>query len=456
MVRSITAYDFYDSLGVSNMAELLNMLKNTASPMYQRNVPDATLDNINLVGAGILQYPATQNDFIKLFIEHIALTVLKDSQLDNDFKPFKNGTITMGRHVQEIFIDRLESTPFDLYKGEDEAFTIKKPDIKVIYHTRNRQDKFEVSISEDDLQTAFRSYGELESFVTGVLNQLISSNEADEYEYTLALFDNYQDKKLFTQVSVPNYKETGIDRSERKARLEDLVEVVRSTVTRLTLGVGSRGFNALSVQRRSQIEDLYFFLTPELDSAIDVNVLASAFNMDKQSFLAHKFVVTDFSDPNFLGALVDRKWFQLYDNKKVMRVMQNGANLTDKYFYHVWNTFSVSQLENAVAFVINSETGVYRIGFQAMEVDVRGGGSYQAIPIVRAYDGTTVDESKIKYTLTGQAKAGTKVDANGVVTVAIDETAPMVKLEVSYDNGTEETPDVIKGYMTVYPVKTLV
>lgn len=456
MARSITTYDFYDALGVSNMAELLNTIHNTSDHLYQRNVPKATLENIQAVGAGILMYPSTTNDFVKALIEHVALIVLKDSQLDNDLKAFKTGTITTGRHVEEIFVDRLQATPFDLYRGEDEAFTVKKPDIKVIYHTRNRQEKYEVSISNEDLRTAFRSYGELESFVMRVLNQLVSSNEADEYQYTLALFDNYQDKKLFTQVTVPNFKETGIDRSERKARLEDLVETVRATVTRLTLGVGSRGFNALSVQRRSEIDDLYFFLTPELESAIDVNVLASAFNMDKQQFLAHKFVISDFSDPDFLGALVDRKWFMIFDNLKQMANNYNGANLTMKYFYHVWNTFSVSQLENAVAFVTGSHTGVYRIGFQAMEVDVRGGGSYQAIPIIRAYDGYKVDDSKVTYELIGDGKkAGTTVSAKGVVTVAPDETLPVLILKVTYNNGTTESPDNVEGTMRIYPVKTI-
>lgn len=456
MARTITTYDFYESLGVENMAELLNTIRNTGDHLYQRNVPKATLDNIQAVGAGILAFPATQNDFVRALIEHVTLIVLKDSQLDNDLKVFKTGTITTGRHVEEIFIDRLEATPFDLYRGEDEAFTVKKPDIKVIYHTRNRQEKYEVSISEEDLAAAFRSYGELESFVVRIINQLISSNEADEYQYTLALFDNYQEKKLFTQVTVPNFKETGIDRSERKARLEDLVETVRSTVTRLTLGVGSRGFNALSVQRRSEINDLYFFLTPELESAIDVNVLASAFNMDKQQFLAHKFVISDFSDPDFLGALVDRKWFMLFDNLKKMANNYNGANLTMKYFYHVWNTFSVSQLENAVAFVTGSHTGVYRIGFQAMEVDVRGGGSYQAIPIIRSYDGTEVDKSKVKYELIGDGKkAGTTVSETGVVTVAADESLSVLTLKVSYNNGTEEAPDIVEGAMRIYPVKTI-
>ena len=79
MARSVTAYDFYDALGVANMAELLNTLHNSASPMYQRNVPQATLQNIQEVGAGILQFPATQNQFLEMLIEQVAIIVLKDS-----------------------------------------------------------------------------------------------------------------------------------------------------------------------------------------------------------------------------------------------------------------------------------------------------------------------------------------------------------------------------------------
>lgn len=454
MARSITSYDFYDALGVENMAQLMNTIRNSMGDSYRSTVPVATLENIYAVGQGITMFPSTQNDFVKALIEQVALIVLKDSQLDNDLKAFKRGSITTGRHVEEIFVDRLEATPFDLYRGEDEAFTVKKPDIKVIFHTRNRQEKYEVTISDEDLATAFKSYGELESFVLRIINQLVSSNEADEYEYTLALFDNYQAKKLFTQVQVPAFN-TAADRAERRGYLEEIVETIRATVTRMTIGVGSRGFNALSVQRRSNIDNLYLFLTPELDAAMDVNVLSSAFNMDKATFLAHKFVISDFADPTFIGALVDRDWFMLFDNLKKMANNYNGANLTNKYFYHVWNTFSVSQLENAVAFVTGSETGVYRLGFQAQEVDVRGGGAYQAIPIVRAYD-NQYDDSKIKYTLKNADKAGTTVSATGVVTVAADETAPVLVLEVSYNNGTTEAPKTVTGSMRIYPVKTIV
>lgn len=56
MARTITAYDFYESLGVENMPELLNAIRNTSDHLYQRNVPKATLDNIQAVGAGILAF----------------------------------------------------------------------------------------------------------------------------------------------------------------------------------------------------------------------------------------------------------------------------------------------------------------------------------------------------------------------------------------------------------------
>lgn len=455
MARSVTAYDFYDALGVANMAELLNSLHNSASPMYQRNVPEATLKNIQEVGAGILQFPATQNQFLEMLIEQVAIIVLKDSQLDNDLAMFKSGTLTYGRHIEEIFVDRLEATPFDLYRGEDEAFTIKKPDIKVIFHTRNRQEKYAVTISDEDLRTAFTSAGELESFVLRVLNQLISSNEADEYQYSLALMDNYHEKNLFTQVNIPDFDVT--DRTTRRGRLEELVETVRATVTRMTIGAGTRAYNALAVQRRSRIEDLYLFLTPELDAAMDVNVLASAFNMDRTQFIAHKFVISDFTDPNLKAVLVDRQWFQIWDNLKTMRNNQNGANLTTKYFYHVWNTFSVSQLENAVSFVVATEDqqeGVYRIAFQAQAVDIRGGASYKAIPIVRAYNGV-YDKAKIKYELVGKTSAQTTVSTDGTVTIGLDEAALMITLKATYDNGTEEAPAVVTGEMKIFPVKTL-
>lgn len=451
----------YSSIeGITTQAGLLNSIRMSASQNYQSVVPLASSNNISAVGAGIIKFSTTTNEFINLLVERIAVTYLNSSKLQNDFKIFRSGSISNGRHIMDIFVDKLEATEFDLYGGEDDAFTVEKPDIKVVFHTRNRRDKYSVTISKQDLETAFTSSLELDNFIVSVLEQLYSSNEGDEYDYSMSLFDNYNEKDLFTKIPIKDFNSSGISREERKSRLEDLVESVRATVTRMGLGRGTRAYNALSVRRRSRAEDLFLFISPELESAIDVNVLASAFHMDKASFLSHVMVVNDFADTKMKAVLADRNWFRIYINERYMATNSNGSNMTWKYFYHCWDTYSVSQLENAVSFTTSEATEVYRVGFQNMSVDVRGGKTFTPMPILRGYG--DIDSSKLSFTLTGGVSADTKVDATtGLVTVGLDESSNKLVLTATYDNTGNVDSDGnvsenVSATMDIYPVKTIV
>lgn len=452
----LTTFDFFEASGFKNVQDMLNTMRNTATPMYQRNVPEATLQNIQLVGQGINMNPSVQNEFLSLLVEQVYFIGVSSPKLNNDFKIFTKDMTRGGVTVERVFIDKIEATPFDMYYGEDEAFSVVKPDIKVIFHTRNRREKYPITISEEDLESAFRSGGQLAEFVTGIFNSLITSNEADEYEYTMALFDNYQEKGLFYQIAVPDMLDNSVTRDVQKERTEDFIETVQSTVGRLGLGNGSRDYNAMGVLRRSLPEDLYLFITPELKARYSVKVLATAFNMSEAEFKSHVFVFSGFSDKSVLGALVDKEWFQIFVNKRRMAKNYNGANLSTKYFYHNWNTFSVDQLENAICFTTDETNRVYHVGFNIQEVDVRAGKQYTPKFFVKSIG--EYDKNKVKFELVGAKDTDTELivkDGKPTVKVAIGETARTLTLKISYDNGKEEQPNIVKGYCVINPVKQL-
>lgn len=455
-MAKLTAHDFFDTTGFDNVQDMLNTMWNTASPMYQRNVPKATLENIQLVGAGINMNPATQNEFLTLLVEHVYFIGVSSPKLKNDFAIFTKDMTRGKTTVERVFIDKIEATPFDMYAGEDEAFSVCKPDIKVVFHTRNRREKYPITISTDDLESAFNSGSQLSTFVTGIFNSLISSNEVDEYEYTMALFDNYQEKGLFYKIPVDDFMDKSQTREEIKARTEDFIETVRSTVERMGLGKGSRDYNAMGVLRRSEVEDLYFFITPEVKARYGVKVLAQAFNMKETEFLGHVFTFDGFKDQSVLGCLADRDWFQIFVNKREMAKNYNGANLSTKYFYHNWNTFSVDQMENAVVFTTDKTARVYHLGFTVQSVDVRCGSKFSPQPFVRSIGSYT--QSKLKFELKNAVSSKSKVTVSGgipTVEVGADETSRLMYLEISYDNGTAERPDVVIGKCLINPVKQL-
>ena len=110
----------------------------------------------------------------------------------------------------------------------------------------------------------------------------------------------------------------------------------------------------------------------------DVDVLAAAFNMDRANFLGHLKLVDEWSTcdndrfdvirancdmseevtqeelavmAHVKAILVDKEWFQVYDNLATMSEANIASGLYWNYFYNVWKTVSSSPFSNAIAFV---------------------------------------------------------------------------------------------------------
>ena len=129
--------------------------------------------------------------------------------------------------------------------------------------------------------------------------------------------------------------------------------------------------------------DQYIFMDASFNAAYDVNVLAAAFNMDKAEFMGKLKLIDDFTtfdnerfdviraNSDFMeevtaaelalmadvkAVLVDREWFQVYDNLAQFDEKYVASGMYWNYFYHVWKTVSSSPFSNAVVFVDDGAT----------------------------------------------------------------------------------------------------
>src|SRR5690606_34738103 len=187
-------------------------------------------------------------------------------------------------------------------------------------------------IQDDSLKTAFVSWGNFESFVSGIINAIYNSAEVDEYEYMVMLVDNYYSKGLFTIVPV--------EKPDTETTAREFIKKVRATASRMTLPMGSRDFNSLAVRTRTDMSDLHLLIDADLEAIVDVDVLARAFNMDKSQFLGHVTVIDGFASSGLEAVLIDKDWYMVYDNLLKMETIRNPKGLYWNYFYHVWHTLS--------------------------------------------------------------------------------------------------------------------
>lgn len=335
--------------------QILNVIRANASSQYQDRIPQATQNNIDEIGNPILKYQATANEFLSELVNRIALVLITNKTYNNPLKPFKRGELTLGETVEEIFVDLIKAEPY--YRVDTEGktaaqdeFEQRVPDVKAVFHTRNRQDKYPVTISNDDLRTAFLSYQGVEDLVSKIITSVYTSDEYDEFLLMKNIFLEAGNRGALKAIVVQ-------DPTAGETQAKSFVTTARGTSRKLTFM--SRDYNYMGVATHTQINEQVIFLLPEVEASMDVEVLASAFNMEKAEFLGRRIVVDDFGGLEADGVVaisVDEEWFMVFDNYLSMTEKYVASRLYWNYFLHHWQTLSYSPFKNAVAYTTQTPT----------------------------------------------------------------------------------------------------
>jgi hypothetical protein len=439
----ITIKDVKTSLGVQETYDIVNAITNSSGDSFQQYVPLANASNVADIGAGIMITQAVQNEFIVNLIDRIGLVIIKRALLANPLKKFKKGQMQQGRTIEEIFTDITKAKKYDPYDAEDTVFKRQIPNVKVLFHERNRQDFYQQTVSDEQLATAFTSWNAFGDFVSSIINSIYNSAEVDEYEYMKLLIDNYFSKGFFTVVPVSS--------PDTATAATEFVKKVRATARKMTLPNGSRDFNSLAVRTRTDMDDLHLIIDADLEAELDVDVLAKAFNMDKTNFLGHVTVIDGFASTGLEAVLVDQDWFMVYDNLQKLETIRNPRGLYWNYYFHIWQTLSVSRFSNAVAFVSGTVPAVTQVIVDPTIVSLKAGDTFEFTAYVRSTDGADhpVVWSVVASTSTTTVQAGTTIDANGVLTVASNQTGELVVRAtvtgagIDTDGAGADTTDVI-------------
>lgn len=439
----ITLQTVKTNLGVGETYDIVNAIRNSSSDSFQQYVPLADRDNVLAVAAGIQLSQSVRNEFIENLVDRIGLVIVKRALLQNPLKKFKKGQMGQGRTIEEIFTDITQAKKYDPADAETTVFKRQIPNVKVLFHERNRQEFYEQTISDEQLKTAFTSWEAFGDFVSSIINAIYNSAEIDEYKYMKLLIDNYMAEGLFTMIPVTH--------PDNATAAKEFVKKLRATARRMTLPSGSRDFNSLAVHTRSDMEDLHLIIDADLEAELDVDVLASAFNMSKTDFVGHVTVIDNFASTGLEAVLVDRDWFMVYDNEQKLETIRNPKGLYWNYFFHVWQTHSVSRFSNAVAFVSGTLPAVSQVIVDPVIASVKAGTTYEFNAYVRATDGNDhpVTWSVVASTAATTLKAGTTISSSGVLTVDATQTgellvqATCVGAGIDIDGAGSDTTDVI-------------
>jgi hypothetical protein len=335
-------------------AALLNAIRNEASHPYQERIPAATKANYLDAANKILNYKPAQNEAIDALVNLIGLVKFQsDSYFQNPLAKFKQGTLDNGDTVEEVGLGLLNAYAYDARKDvlEGELFGQEDVEAQTSYHRINRQEKYKVTIQRPMLKRALLAEYGLSELVSRLMDLPQKSNQWDEFISMANLFKLYDAEDGFFRVNVPDVMAG--DSTEQDAKLT--LRAIRQMTD--TLPFPSRNYNASGLPVSTTPDQLELFITPEANSAIDVNGLAAAFNIDRAQVSSRQTIIpAEYFPVGVVAILTTRDFFQVYDTLMESTSLNNPGGLYDNYWLHVHQIISMSRFVPAVAFTTGPGT----------------------------------------------------------------------------------------------------
>lgn len=440
----------------TSAADILNVIRNNASVDYRNYVPKADandVESVRTIGAIIMDYPALQNEFLNALVNRIGRVMLTSKMYSNPIAFFKKGVLEYGESIEEIFVSIAKVQEFNPEIAEQEVFKRVVPDVRAAFHIMNYQKFYKATVTQEQLKQAFLSWDGVTDLIARIVDSMYTGANYDEFlvmKYLLAR--HILDGRVYP-VTVPT-----VNAENAKA----IVTTVKGVSNKLTFM--NSEYNPAAVRTFTEKTDQYMIVNSVFDATMDVNVLASAFNMDKAEFLGHRVLIDGFGDLDiarlgeiFAGdptyhepaqdeltalnaipaVIVDKDWFMVFDMLTQFTEQYNGQGLYWNYFYHVWKTFSVSPFANSVLFVPGTPS-VTSVAVSPTTASVPKGGSVSLSCVVKT---EYFAPQTVVWT---SSAADVKVSAAGVVTVDADATSTTATI-----TATSAFDDTKKGTCTV-------
>lgn len=451
--------------------DILNVIRQNASYDYQQNVPEvATVNDIPKVGEIIYGTPAFANQFINALVNRIAIVRVQSATFNNPYSILKKGYIEYGETVEDIFVSIAKAVDFNVEKATKREFQRTIPDVRSAFHVMNWRVMYPVTIQDEDLRQAFLSIEGVQNLIAKIVDAVYTGAEYDEF----LLFKYLLIKAISHGKMYPTSIGAGADLSEAAVQFRG---------TSNLLPFMSSEYNEAGVKTNTPKERQVIFMDAMFNAQFDVNVLASAFNMDKADFMGRLFLIdnwTDFDNERFdiiransdgieevtadelallanvKAVILDDNWFQVYDNNNKFTEKYVASGLYWNYFYHTWKTVSNSPFANAVVFV----TSVADVALPAtvtVHVDAKDESDVATVFTISAdFEEAGLNPQNVNFVQTeALTTAGIAVQKYGGLIIPTSQVATDITLVAEINGTTYTATTTINGSTEVDATVTL-
>lgn len=346
---------------------------------FQQRVPNPTIEGIDATSKFLFD-PMNRkylNEFIDAFVNRIGTQIVHNKSWENPLAVFKQGASRYGQTIQESAIKWIRAHAYNV--DDDTLLKVERPEAAVWYHSVNRRDRYDISIEEPDLRMAFADETGLNRLIDAIMTVPRNSDNYDEYICMVNLLAYYEANWGFFKhqtKAAPSDEATG----------KEFLKALRAYASKLQFPTSlySPVSSEYGIPTFAKPSELVLFITADADASVDVDTLASVFQLDKAEAKYRKIVLPELPIADAYAMLTTDDFFVCQDYVYANESFYNPQTLSTKYMLHHWETVSASPFVPAILFTTEQGTtvgtvtqSVTGINITASPTSVKPGGTTQ-------------------------------------------------------------------------------
>lgn len=292
------------------------------------------------MGKPTANYTTQANQFVSELINKIGRQEYSSKTYSNPMASLKSGFIDNASDIEEIYVSRLNGVVQNLNGTSN--FDKKIPDVKTCYHKQNYSKLYTTTVSDKQVRQAFNTTNGVKTLADEIIAQLHTGVQYEEY---IAMRENLQD--IITRDSI---KKISVSKIEDNATAKDFMKKLKTVVAQMNF----RNTDFCEFETSANLENLILFVKPETVAELDVELIASAFNVSPVDIKTRVFVIDKFEDETTEALLIDRGAFKVHPTLYNLETARNAQGMFTNYHLNVEYIITTSKMYNACLFTTES------------------------------------------------------------------------------------------------------
>lgn len=318
---------------------------------YQQRIPNPAVSSYAEHVAAL--FDPMNNDLYNQFsgmLVGLMGTYVESKLFENPLRELKKPAAQWGNTERRVAVKYLQAHS---YKVDDETLLkLEKPEFVEWFYSVGEPRRYEFSWSKYEMQRVFAAdgYG-YDDLLAATISQMYSSDNYDEMQIMIQMFAE-ADARMgglyrYNLSAAPTTEATG----------KELLTGIRAVAGRMKFP--TRLYNHIDVPVFENGDTLILWVTPETRANLDVQTLASVFQLDKADIQYRIIDIPEFPIPNVYAALTSEDFVYARDvYYGIEPPFYNPATMTSKYYLQHAEMIGFNPAANCVLFTTDQNTAI--------------------------------------------------------------------------------------------------